>query len=169
MENRHFLVNSAQSWFEVNIDAGTSYAEFRSKFLSLYWYESHQLSIRNKLNTGKYEFRGKLSMAEYFIELRQLARLLDQPLPPRNFIEFLEHHFPAEIKSTLVVAKPQAFDETINLLKHLRCRKVSDRPRAYHGETPRSPKKGPKPEINQLFRERGTSIFSRNQLCWRTT
>ena len=66
-------------------------------------------------------------MADYLIELAQLARLLNQPLEDQEFLDLAIQHFPQEARSALIVAKPTDFGSAVKLLKQLQGRKVSER------------------------------------------
>ena len=66
-------------------------------------------------------------MAEYLIELAQLARLLNPPLENRQFLDMAIQHFPQEVRSALIVAKPANFSEAVTLLKQLQGRKNLER------------------------------------------
>ena len=64
-------------------------------------------------------------MADYVIELAQLSLLLNPPL--NDFLNLPIQHFPQEVRSALIVAKPTDFGEAVNLLKKLQGRKLSER------------------------------------------
>ena len=66
-------------------------------------------------------------MADYLIELGQLSRFLNPPLNDDEFLNLAIQHFPQEVRSALIVAKPAEFGEAINLLKKLQGRKLSER------------------------------------------
>ena len=66
-------------------------------------------------------------MAEYLIELAQLARLLNPPLENSKFLDMAIQHYPQDVRSALIVAKPANFGEAITLLKQLQGRKNVER------------------------------------------
>ena len=66
-------------------------------------------------------------MAEYLIELAQLSKLLSPSLDNKQFLDLAIQHFPPDVRSALIVARPSSFVEAVVLLKQLQGRKVAER------------------------------------------
>lgn len=116
---RNCLVDNAASWFEMVNAEGTRYCEFKKKFIDHFWDRTRQEEIRAKLNQGKFNPRGHLKMADYFIQLGQLARLLEPPIATSEVISLIANHYATEIRSAIIVSKPRDCEEMVNLLKEL--------------------------------------------------
>lgn len=116
---KNCLTGNASSWFELLNTQDTPYCEFKRKFLEHYWDKSRQGEIRAKLQNGKFNPGGHLKMADYFIQIGQLARLLDPPITPEELINLVANHFAPEIRSAIIVSKPRTCEQTVNLLKEL--------------------------------------------------
>ena len=96
-----------------------SYEEFRDLFLGHYWEQSRQSEIRYQIMNGKYDSKRNGTMAEYFIVMGQQARFLDPVVPIGEFIGLMANHYPLDVRSAIIVSKPQGPKETIKLLKEL--------------------------------------------------
>lgn len=154
-----FIVKSAVTgsvlgWYHLILHPDISYADFRLKFLGFYWDNQKQSSVRSKLSFGKFDSRGKLDMSDYFIEMAQLANLLNPPMEPKDFIDLVIQHYPQEIRNALIVAKPEGFGEAVALLKQLQNRKNAERLDS-GAETSTGNRRFPKREINAFFSGRG--------------
>ena len=66
-------------------------------------------------------------MADYVIELVQLARLLTPPLENQQFLDLAIQHFPQDVRYAMNVAKPSNFGEAVTLLKQLQRRKAAEK------------------------------------------
>ena len=116
---RNCLVDNAASWCEMLNTEETEYCEFRRKFIDHFWDRTRQEEVRSKLNQGKFNPRGHLKMADYFIQMGQLARLLEPPIPTNELISTIANHFTTEVRSAIIVSKPRNCEEMVNLLKEL--------------------------------------------------
>ena len=116
---RNCLTNNAASWFEMLNIEESAYCEFKKKFLDHYWDRRRQEEIRFKLNQGKFHSSGHLKMADYFIQMGQLARLLEPPIPTDELINLIANHYTTDIRSAIIVSKPRNCEEIVNLLKEL--------------------------------------------------
>ena len=106
-------------WFEMHVSDDTSYDEFKDHFLGHYWDQSRQSEIRYQIMNGKYDSRKHGTMAEYFIVMGQQARFLDPVVPMGEFIGLMANHYPLDVRSVMIVSKPQGPQEAIKLLKEL--------------------------------------------------
>ena len=68
---------------------------------------------------GKYEPKKHGSMAEYFMVMGQQARFLDPVIPMGELIPLMVNHCPVEVRSAIIVSKPQGSQETVKRLKEL--------------------------------------------------
>ena len=68
---------------------------------------------------GKYDPKRNGTMAEYFIVMGQQARFLDPAISMGEFIGLMANHYPLDVRSAIIVGKPQGPQETIKLLKEL--------------------------------------------------
>ena len=82
--------------------------------------------MKAKMHNGRYESKGKTGMADYHIELAQLARLLTPPLEDQQFVDLAIQHFPHDVRSAMIVAKPSNFGEAVTLLNQLQGRKAAE-------------------------------------------
>ena len=124
---KNSLTGSLLCWYQIFLSKDISYDHFRCRFLEFYWDHSKQALLRERINHGKFEPKSKRDMADYLIELAQLSRLLNPPLKDDEFLNLAIQHFPQEVRSALIVAKPTDFGETVSLLKKLQCRKLNER------------------------------------------
>ena len=124
---KNSLTGSALGWYQIFLSRDISYDLFRQMFLEFYWDHSKQALLRKRINHGKFEQKSKHDMADYLIELAQLSRLLNPPLKDDEFLSLAIQHFPQEVRSALIVAKPTDFGEAVSLLKKLQCRKLNKR------------------------------------------
>ena len=124
---KNSLTGSALGWYQIFLSKDTSYDHFRCNFLEFYWDHSKQALLRERINHGKFQPKSKRDMVDYLIELAQLSRLLNPPLKDDEFFNLAIQHFPQEVRSALIVAKPADFGEAVSLLKKLQCRKLSER------------------------------------------
>lgn len=150
---KNALVGACAAWLDLTVPLESTYNEFRRKFLNYYWDGPHQNSVRSKLNFGRYDPKNGLKMADYFLELGQLSKLLDPPLLPREFIDIAAQHFPPEVRNVLIVARPQSFEDTTLLLKQLQSRTGIER--GFGSSNYEGNRKGMKQEINVLNSENG--------------
>ena len=111
----------------VGLKSFCSYSEFRENLLLFYWDNSQQALVRAKIHNGRYESKGKTDMADYLIELAQLARLLTLPLEDQQFLDLAIQHFPQYVRSVMIVAKPSNFGGAIMLLKQLQGQKAAEK------------------------------------------
>ena len=56
-------------------------------------------------------------MADYFIQMGQLARLLESPIPTEELINLIVNHYISDIRSVIVVSKHRICEAMVNLLK----------------------------------------------------
>ena len=113
---RNCLTNNAASWFEMLNTTETVYSEFKRKFLE-HWERTRQEEIRLKLSQGKFDPKGHLKMADYFIQMGQLSRLLELPIPTEELINLIANHYTPDIRSAIIVSKPRNCEAMVNLLK----------------------------------------------------
>ena len=122
---KNSLTGSALGWYQISLSKDISYDHFRCSFFEFYWDHSKQALLRERINHGKFEPKSKRDMADYLIELAQLSRLLNPPLNDDKFLNLSIQHFPQDVRSALIVAKPADFSEAASLLRKLQCRKLS--------------------------------------------
>ena len=116
---RNCLTDNAASWYEMLNTEGTTYGEFKRKFIDHFWDRTRQEEVRSKLNQGKFNPRGHLKMADYFIQMGQLAKLLEPPISTSDMINQIANHFATDIRSAIIVSKPRNCEEMVSLLKKL--------------------------------------------------
>ena len=55
----------------------------------------------------------------YLMKIAQIAKFLEPPIEERELISLIAGHFPSEIRSVIIVARPNTLKETMKLLKDL--------------------------------------------------
>ena len=116
---KNCLTHNAASWFEMLNTDESVYHDFKKRFLDHYWDKNKQDEIRLKLNNGKFNPKGYLKMADYFIQIGQLSKLLEPPIQPQELINIVANHYNPEIRSAIIISKPKSCEEMITLLKEL--------------------------------------------------
>lgn len=87
------IQDSAQTWWRaVKMDAD-GYKEFKTKFLEHFWGFQRQQAVRNKIENGRFDYKGNVGRSEYFCKIYNKARYLDPPMPDKYIIFKIMGHF----------------------------------------------------------------------------
>ena len=115
----HSLYSDPAIWFDIQISPESDYETFKNLFISHYWDKSKQSAIRYEVLNGKFDAKKNKSMVEYFIRIGQQAKFLEPSIPMDEFIMAIANHFAPEIRSAIIISRPQTVSEMMNLLKEL--------------------------------------------------
>ena len=115
----HALYDDPLNWADIQNFEGDSYEEIKEQLLSQFWDESKQQGVRYEVMNGKYDASKYRSMSEYFLQISQRARYLDPQIPTSEFLSCIANHFQRDIRSALIISRPQTAKEFLQLLKDL--------------------------------------------------
>ena len=130
----HALDRSSLSWTKITLGERVEYAIFKEAFLDRFWNPRMQQGVRAEILNGKYDPRSKETVTDYFLRYAQLSRLLEPPMPVADFIHHLSAHFPDNLRSHIIVAKPNTIKEAVALLTALQRNTTQN----YHNGTGRN-------------------------------
>ena len=93
-------------------------------------------------------------MSENLMKIAQIDKFLEPPIEERELISLIAGHFPSEIRSAIIVARPNTLKETMKLLKDLQG----------HNETNYNREINPNEEVNSRIRaqQRGNDRLYNN-------
>ena len=63
------------------------------------------------------------------MKLGQIAKFIDPSTSPQKLTALATNHFPAEVRSAVIIAKPNSFKDAIQLLKELQRNMTNNLPR----------------------------------------
>ena len=69
---------------------------------------------------GTYNSKKDGTTSEHFMKMAQLAKFLDPPIGPQELISLVAGHFTNDIRSTIIVSRPNSLKEVMQLLKDLK-------------------------------------------------
>jgi hypothetical protein len=101
------LEGAADNWVGPRRDSLTTFSLFKSAFLHRYWSEAKQEEVRAEIYNGKYSKDSRLSFADYFNKILNLARYLTILMTDSTVMKHIASHFPARVGRILVGAGGQ--------------------------------------------------------------
>ena len=98
------LRGNAHDWGmgEVRLGNLRNYAQFREALLREYWDDDRQELYKMELYRSRWSSSSGVGMAEWFVSMCRRAQFLDPPLPERQLVCRLAHHFPDSVSTALL-------------------------------------------------------------------
>ena len=127
---KNSLCGSCVAWYDLHIDdTEMTYNDFKAIFKEHYWDIRKQVEIRNKVINGYYNSKRDSSMSEHLMKMSQITKFLEPPIEEWELISLIVGHFPSEIRSVIIVARPNTLKEPMKLLKDLKGHNETNRNR----------------------------------------
>ena len=113
------MCGNCVAWYDLYIDdTDMTYNDFKTIFKEHYWDIRKQAEIRNKVINGYYHPKIDSSMGKH-MKMAQIAKFLEPPIEERELTSLIGGHFPSEIRSAIIDARPNTLEETMRLLEDL--------------------------------------------------
>lgn len=98
------LRGNAHDWGMGEVRLGTirTFAQFREALLREYWDDDRQELYKMEMYRSRWSPSSGVGMAEWFVSMCRRAQFLDPPLPERQLVCRLAHHFPESVSAALL-------------------------------------------------------------------
>ena len=80
--------------------------KFRRLFLGQYWDVWKKAETRNRIMNGPYNLKRDGSTSKHFIKMALLAIFPEPPIGFQELISLVTGHFPSNIRSAIIVSRP---------------------------------------------------------------
>lgn len=114
-----FLGPNPKQWFNVQCQNLRTLNEFKIKFKEMYWNTFVQESLRNQIDTGKYNQSMKHSRTEYLYNFLSKAKYLEPQESEGMLVRKLGKHYGAIFIDCMMVQNIQTVEQLTNLIQRL--------------------------------------------------
>ena len=116
---KHALQAETRTWLELYESDDLTYDSFKSIFEDHFWGIQRQTGVRNEIVHGKYDAKKNRNIVDYAIQLHQKAQYLTPKFKTHELVSHIANHYSPDIRSSIIVCKPQNIKDLIQLLKEL--------------------------------------------------
>lgn len=109
------LRGHAKQWFVISKSNWTSYNDFETAFLKVFWSENKQRQLRLKIINSVYNSH-KRSMTEHFVYMVSQAKYLQTLLPESTIVADIMQHFPMSVRTAWALQSKKSIPDAILFL-----------------------------------------------------